>query len=161
MEGCVYSGVLSFYYQLFYHMEDEQVLDPLNELHIAALHFTFLPKINAKLQIWQNAWSLHRMRTAKSSPQTLWMSGQLQTPVGINEISTESELELYGVEGNTDAQNAVDDNERPIVDSASKHLSERCLQRLHMGISTHTTTNFGQDTFLKAVEIIELESHLN
>ncbi|KAK3582128.1 hypothetical protein CHS0354_017239 [Potamilus streckersoni] len=59
----VYLGVLVFYYNLFYFMEDEGILDPLNDIHIAALHSTFLPKINDKLDIWKEAWVRHRMRT--------------------------------------------------------------------------------------------------
>ena len=41
----VYEGVLSMYYQLFYFLEDEGMLDPFNTLHIAALHYVYLPKI--------------------------------------------------------------------------------------------------------------------
>ncbi|KAK3088508.1 hypothetical protein FSP39_019989 [Pinctada imbricata] len=42
----VYTGVLCFYYNLYHHMEDEGLLDPLNDLHIAALHYTYISKIN-------------------------------------------------------------------------------------------------------------------
>ncbi|KAK3593469.1 hypothetical protein CHS0354_036993 [Potamilus streckersoni] len=67
----VYLGVVVFYYNLFYFMEDEGILDPLNGMHIAALHSTFFPKINEKLDIWKEAWAKHRMRTVHSSPRTL------------------------------------------------------------------------------------------
>lgn len=46
----VYEGVLGFYYDLFYFMEDNQILDPLSDVHLAALHFIYLPKINEKLK---------------------------------------------------------------------------------------------------------------
>ena len=49
----VYSRVLSYYYNLFYFMEDEGILDPLNDFHVAALHYVFLSKINEKLQLWR------------------------------------------------------------------------------------------------------------
>ena len=45
----VYEGVLGLYYRLFYFMEDEGILDPLNEIHLAALHYIYLPLINEKL----------------------------------------------------------------------------------------------------------------
>ena len=41
----VYQGVLAVYYQLFYFMEDEGILDPLNDLHVVVLHHVFLYKI--------------------------------------------------------------------------------------------------------------------
>ncbi|CAB4006103.1 Gastrula zinc finger, partial [Paramuricea clavata] len=61
----VYEGCLSFFYQLFYFMEEEDILDPLNELHLAALHHVFVPLINEKLTVWKIAWAHHRMRTTR------------------------------------------------------------------------------------------------
>ena len=46
----VYEGVLSMYYQLFYFMEDQGLLDPFNNLHIAVLHYVYLQKVNEKLE---------------------------------------------------------------------------------------------------------------
>jgi hypothetical protein len=46
----VYEGVLSLFYQIFYFMEDSEIIDPMNDIHIAALHYVYLPKINEKLQ---------------------------------------------------------------------------------------------------------------
>ena len=79
----VYTGVLGFFYQMFHFMEDNAILDPLNTHHISALHHVFLPLINQKLKIWQQAWSSHRMRTTKRSPMQLWLSSQMQNPVGL------------------------------------------------------------------------------
>ena len=41
----VFSGVLSYFYHIFYFMEDEGILDPLNDLHLPALHYVYLPQI--------------------------------------------------------------------------------------------------------------------
>lgn len=46
----VFTGVLSYYYQLFYFMEDEGMLDPLDQFHIAALHHVFLPRVNCMVE---------------------------------------------------------------------------------------------------------------
>ena len=52
----VYTGVLSYFYELFYFMEEQGgLLDPLNEVHLACLHYVYLPKINEKLKIWNKA----------------------------------------------------------------------------------------------------------
>ena len=90
----LWRNVLGLYYQLFYFMEDKGILDPFNDRHITALHYVFLPKINEKLELWRNAWCRHRLRAMKSSPLGVWVAGQLQNPVGI-----EDDLEHYGVEG--------------------------------------------------------------
>ena len=55
----VYTGVLGFFYQMFHFMDDNAIFDPLNTHHISALHHVFLPLINQKLKIWQQAWSSH------------------------------------------------------------------------------------------------------
>ena len=59
----VFEGVLGLFHGLFYFMEDEGLLDPLNEIHLAALHHIYLPLINEKLKVWSRTWSRHIMRT--------------------------------------------------------------------------------------------------
>ena len=46
----MYNGVLSIFYNLFYLMEDEGILDPLNQIHLAALHYVYLKLINKKVK---------------------------------------------------------------------------------------------------------------
>ena len=147
----VYEGVLSMYYQLFYFLEDEGMLDPFNTLHIAALHYVYLPKINEKLELWRNAWSRHRMRTVKSSPIRLWVSGQLQDPVGI-ELSI-AELQSYGAEGVLDEERVVD--RRPIFEAPGA-LSEQCFESLRNQVpSNWTSSNYGIDVYLTVLDITE------
>ena len=38
----IYVGVLSFYYELFYFMNEQGILNPLDDLHIASRHYVFL-----------------------------------------------------------------------------------------------------------------------
>ena len=89
----VYTGVLSFYYTLFNYMVNEEMLDPLNDCHVAALHYTFMPKSNGTL-FGSDGWAGHRMRTVKSSC-TLWMAGQFENPVGMSD----TDFKLFGVDG--------------------------------------------------------------
>lgn len=42
----VYAGVLCFYTAIFSELEDTGELDPLNEVHLFALHWVFKNKIN-------------------------------------------------------------------------------------------------------------------
>ena len=44
--GCTFD-----FYSLFYHMESCGILEPSNELHLFALHYVFLPRINKKNDI--------------------------------------------------------------------------------------------------------------
>ena len=71
------------------------VLDPFDDKHIAALHHTYMDKINSKLRIWQKAWSNQLMHTTRSSPYRLWIAGQVQNPTGLDQsIADWQNLEL-------------------------------------------------------------------
>ena len=129
----IYEGVLTIYYQLFYVLEDKGMLDPFNNLHVAALHYVYQPKINEKLELWRNVWSRHRMRTVRSSPIRLWVSGQLQNPVGIDLSS--AKIDCYGVEGVLH-DDGVEDS-RPIFE-APVTLSDHCSQSLRSQMPTTT-----------------------
>ncbi|KAH3710299.1 hypothetical protein DPMN_069774 [Dreissena polymorpha] len=68
----VYEGVLSYFHDLFFYMEEESILDPLDERHIYALHFVFLSNINHKLDTWNEAWANHRLRTTSMTFSFIW-----------------------------------------------------------------------------------------
>ena len=51
-------------------MEDNELLDPFNEIDIGALHYIFIPLINNKLDAWQRAWSKHCIWTIKTFSNT-------------------------------------------------------------------------------------------
>ena len=66
------------FYYLFYHMESSGVLDPTNEIHLFALHFVFVPRINRNLMLF---WEGHNRGPISSehnfSPEHLWVRGIL------------------------------------------------------------------------------------
>jgi len=150
----VFEGVLGLYYRLFYFLEDEGFLDPLNEIHLAALHYVYLPVINEKLKVWSSAWSRHRMRTTRSSPIRMWVSGQLQNPLGIELVG--SAIQEYGVEGIIDDDREDESESRPILQSLSTSLTNECKRQLDSQVpSTWSSENYGVEHFLKAAEIIK------
>ena len=55
----IYSGVLCFFARTFAHLENNGLLDPLNELHLFALHHTYIPRINRCLQEFKGQWENH------------------------------------------------------------------------------------------------------
>ena len=50
---------------------------------LAALHYVYLPVIYDDLKIWS-----HRLRTTRSLPIRMWVSGQLQSPLGIELVGS-------------------------------------------------------------------------
>ena len=66
------------YYRMFYFLEQHNILDHLNEHHLWALHYIFIPRINRSLQEFKNGWNNHPIRTAGyKSPQQLFTAGCL------------------------------------------------------------------------------------
>ena len=54
-----FQSVLQFFYRLFYYMENTGILDPLNEYHLFALHYVFVPAINHALEVFTNSSNNH------------------------------------------------------------------------------------------------------
>ncbi|KAL0978844.1 hypothetical protein UPYG_G00176460 [Umbra pygmaea] len=55
------------------NMEAEGILDPDNEIHVFALHWSFLPQLQRQLHFFKEAWNLHGLRTeGHQSPNLLW-----------------------------------------------------------------------------------------
>ena len=64
--------VLRSFQHLFFYMESEGILQPDNEMHLFALHFVFLPRINAAVVQWNN----HSIRkTGGFSSRQLYVNG--------------------------------------------------------------------------------------
>ena len=72
----VFQGGTVVYYNLFNYMENEGLLDPV---HMFYLHYIFLPRINASIEAFRDAWNHHPMQSEGGhSPQQLWISGMAQ-----------------------------------------------------------------------------------
>ena len=132
-------------------MEENGILDPFKEVDIAALHFTFIPLINEKLDAWRHAWSKHRIRTIKTSPLCLWVAGQINCPL---DDMSEDQLRNFGVEG------ILTDEEvdmRPIITSPTDNLREIVLTQVNAEVPFESKPeNYGINKFIKAKEILAL-----
>ncbi|KAF5274851.1 hypothetical protein FQR65_LT16860 [Abscondita terminalis] len=95
----VYTQVIDYFYNEFYNLEYDGLLNIENEKNIFALHKVYLPYINEKLTLFVNAWNVHKIRTAKSqTPKQLWLYGMLENInsnlTAISEIFSEQQ-DLY------------------------------------------------------------------
>jgi hypothetical protein len=70
--------VTSLYYRLFYFMEQNDLLNPIDEKHLYALHYVYIPRINRALTQFVDGWNHHPIRTAHNkSPHQLFTAGML------------------------------------------------------------------------------------
>ena len=75
----IYSGVLCFFARIFVQLEDNQLLDPLNELHLFALHYVYIPRINKCLDEFKSQWKNHPLSSERNrTPLQLFTSGVIE-----------------------------------------------------------------------------------
>ena len=66
--------MVSIFYQTFYELETEQLLDPLNEVDLFCLHQVYLPRINKILDEFVESWNNHSLSTERSmTPNQLFI----------------------------------------------------------------------------------------
>ena len=74
----MHSCVTLLYYRLFYYLEQMDLLDPLNNLHLWALHYVYLRRINRSLDEFVLGWNNNPIRSAcHKTPQQLYTAGCL------------------------------------------------------------------------------------
>lgn len=97
----VHGAVTKMYYQLFYHLEDCGLLDPMNDMHLFCLHYVYRPRINRALNIFKLAWNNHGVRTMNNAtPQQLFTEGALRMQIcGLDPVENPNgDHSEYGVE---------------------------------------------------------------
>ena len=71
--------VLVIFYRLFYYFKYHGLLNPIDNFHIFALHYIYLPRINESLLEFKDAWNSHKVRTEQGlTPAQLFTSGALR-----------------------------------------------------------------------------------
>ena len=95
--------VMKLFYRLFYYLEELGLLDHNNDVHIYALHYVFIPRINHALAVFKDGWNNHGLRTAHNqSPNQLFVAGVLQVhQSGLTALDFLDNVdESYGIEEN-------------------------------------------------------------
>ena len=55
----MHRSVTVLFYKLLYFMEHHDLLDPMNEEHLYAVHYIFIPRINQALSNFVKGWNHH------------------------------------------------------------------------------------------------------
>ena len=67
---------INLYQRLFYFMESHQLLDPLDEVHIYALHFVYLPRIRRSVEEFILQGNNHTLSSEQNkTPYQVWTEG--------------------------------------------------------------------------------------
>ena len=63
----VFGGVIRLYYDIFYQLENLELLDPSSELNLFSLYYVFVLKINKHWNIWKDGWVITSYRQRLST----------------------------------------------------------------------------------------------
>lgn len=151
----VFNGVLSYFYDLFYFLEDENLLDILSEKHLYALHRVYSKRINERLELWLYAWNNHRLRTVKSTPIRLFTAGMLNN-APTDPVIRDSDLDQSFYTGTDDSDVEGESEQGPDFAFPNIHVSRDCLALLEEECPHDwVSDNHGIDVFVKARQILD------
>ena len=126
--------VVSYYIRFFLHLESSQVLDTLNEDHLFALHYVFLPRINRAIEEFIHDWNYHPLSsTGNRSPLSVWYSG-VSSSINSLYSATESiihgqDWSTYGIDDDGPVPSVSTDN---IVEVPPTHIPLTNEQQAHL-----------------------------
>ena len=76
----LFCGCLHLHCNFFYWMENSGMLDPSNELHLFALHFFYVPRINQTLELFSQGHNRAISTERGKCPLQLWISDSVSAP---------------------------------------------------------------------------------
>ncbi|XP_054608008.2 uncharacterized protein [Nothobranchius furzeri] len=149
----VFMSVTGLYYNILHSLEDQDLLDISNILHMFCCHYIFLSRIQASLDVFRDAWDNHPIRTEENmTPNQLWHLGQALNPVsdpGANGIPTpEIEWEENGYMTEPHPGISVPVLDSPLSDHEMLELQDNIIR-------CNIQTLLGVDTYLHTVQYVE------
>ena len=147
--------VTGTFYRLFYFLEHNDMLDPINDYHLYALHYVFIPRINEALLHFQESWNNHHIRTERGmTPNQLFVAGSLQLRnSGMAAVDFFNNVpESYG----TDEEGVpANDSEGVQIPQTNIRVSAQQLEQLQDHINPLADSeNFGIELYQQVLDII-------
>ena len=135
----VYTAVASTFVNMFCSLEQCGYLDPTNEADLFALHFIFLPRINAALTAFKSAWNSHPLSTeGNRTPLQLFTAHASVDP----NFDTTSPGEDFGIDPTDPGPEEPDDNLVEVPET-NIPLSAASMQALHASVNPLAETSDG------------------
>ena len=93
----LWQGFTVLYYNLFYALEEQNILDISNEIHMKLLHLVFQPRMQIHLNEFCDGIRRRPLRTEHNrTPMQLWLSGQPHSTSFEQEVTNKIRHSCYG-----------------------------------------------------------------
>ncbi|XP_077862620.1 uncharacterized protein LOC144344620 [Saccoglossus kowalevskii] len=158
----VFTGCTYLFYNLFYHLEDLGLLDPVNELHIFCLHYVYHVRTNHTLDIFTQGWNAHKIRMAANLiPDQLWVSGLLAISNSDSTVAEEvfttqleTDIQLYGIDWGGSVSAERECNE-VIIPNNNISLNPQAMRELQRIVNPcRESNNYGIDIYEETVDVV-------
>ena len=136
--------------------------DPINEKHLFALHYIYLPRINRSLKQFKEAWNCHRLRTEGGrTPNQLFTAGLLRlTYLGLDAVDLfEDVTDEYGQfedGGSHNEEVPEGDDEGVSVPQLLVSITPMQLSRIQETVNPLSDdSEYGVSLYRKVIEILD------
>ena len=146
--------VLAYYAEVFRFMENSNLLDSTNELHLFALSFVYLPRINRSLVEFSQQINYHGLSSVvgRKSPLALWHESLVLS----NGDVLVDDPDLYGIDYEYAADDIVDDTNVVRVPDSSYHISDSASAWISQNVNPLADDdNHGINCFTDLVATLE------
>eukprot|EP00794_Sanderia_malayensis_P014733 gene14733-16268_t len=158
--GEVKRNVVGRYQNIFYFLENNDLLDPLDEIHLYALQFVYIPRVNRALDELQQDWAFHPLSSENNrSPRQLWHSGITRLS-NIDPVEVESMLPnigqdyaQYGIDEEL-ALHQIDSDNNVVVPETRVHLTDAGEAALREINPLYEDNNEGIDIYLHTIRTL-------
>lgn len=157
----VHRVVIILFSSIFYFLEENYNLNIENPIHMFALHYVFLPRINFTLDIFTQSWNYHSLRTENhKTPRQLYLEGMVRN--NFQELNlVNDEINSYGIdwEGPISIDNEI---QQVNVNPVNNILSDLQLINLQNIVNPLAEDGeFGIFLYLRTLEYLETLNNQN
>ena len=142
---------------LFYsYLEYHDLLNPIDYVHLFALHYVYSPRINHALCQFKNGWNSHTIRTEHGhSPIQLFTAGML-----LLQRSGHTAMDFFNQVdsnyGEDETEYEIEQNENVVIPPVNSPLSEEDFDRLQNQINPlAVSNNHGIDIYTQVINFVQ------
>ena len=151
----VFTSVTQLYHCLFYYMEQSSLLDHLNDTHLFALQYIYLPRINRALEQFRSGWNSHPLSSCHcKTPLQIYTKGMsLLNHNGIPLLDYTNVGDDYGIENELELQLEDDTDDTVHVDPLNFDCSN--IEELYLLVNPlQDSHDYGIDLYLQTLDFI-------
>lgn len=145
------------YYRLFYYMEYHDLLNPVDNKNLFALHYVFLPRINRALEEFKLTWNNHGVRTEHGkTPNQIFTEGALRLrnsgliAIDFFDIVTN----VYGRD--SEEYSLPEEEDDDAVPATTLNISDEHIDELRSTIDPLQTSNdYGLDIYQETLRFLD------